>query len=72
MSKGSTPRPLSVPQETFRERWEKTFGALRRPDSDVPRYRPHPDVGVSSGWSDDGKTWHWETPEEIAAWWNEP
>lgn len=29
MSKGSTPRPLSVPQETYAERWEKTFSKGR-------------------------------------------
>jgi hypothetical protein len=30
MSKGSSPRPLSVPQETFAQRWERTFGRLPR------------------------------------------
>lgn len=30
MSKGDTPRPLSVKPETFAERWERTFrGALQ-------------------------------------------
>lgn len=29
MSKGSTPRPLSVPQETFADRWSKTFASPR-------------------------------------------
>lgn len=33
--KGDTPRPVSVPQETFAERWERTFGK-REPQAIEP------------------------------------
>jgi len=32
MSKGDTPRPLSVPQETYASEWDRIFGCHRLPD----------------------------------------
>lgn len=32
MSKGSSPRPIQIPQDEYKKRWEETFGKKPLPE----------------------------------------